>query len=53
MRGFPRYDTPYGRVEFPAREIAIAHAGHALRLRFDEGLRESSGSMPLDGEPIA
>ncbi len=43
LGGFSRYETPYGGSAFPADGITVAHAGHSLRLRWGDAIREVSG----------
>jgi len=43
LAGYPRYDNPYCRADFPPGEIVIRSGAHSLRLDYRRGVRETSG----------
>jgi hypothetical protein len=45
LGGYPRYDNPYARVEFPPGEIYISRGKHWLRLNEPHGVREASAEV--------
>ena len=42
LKGFPRYECPFVRADFPPEEIAIAINKETLRLNLNKGIRETS-----------
>jgi hypothetical protein len=45
MHGFPRYETPWGSADFPLESLELRCAGHELRLRFEDAMREADAYL--------
>jgi hypothetical protein len=43
LRGFPRYETPWGSAPFPMDALELRCGSSWLRLRLDGSVREASG----------